>query len=90
MESFAVTVSPVDYYQHFLQTSLQQLIKTRVRICCQLPAVTIFADAAAFQDHDLVRALDRSQAVRDDDRCTVLEQLVDGAFEALFRGGIKT
>ncbi len=54
-------------YQHLFQPGLQQAIKARVWVLDQGLARAVLADLPLLQDHDLIGALHRVQAVRDDD-----------------------
>ena len=59
--------------QDLFHSSLQQLIKTRGRVCGELFTVSVFADIAFIQNHDLVCAMDCVEPMRDDDGGSVFQ-----------------
>ena len=52
-----------------------------MRIARQAPPVAVLQDESVLQNHDLVHALDGSQAVGNDDHCPVRCQLVERPFD---------
>ena len=68
---------------------LQQAVKARFGVAGQRGARAVLADAALLQDHDLVGALHRAQAVGDDDGRAVLDQRVHGALDQVLGGRVQ-
>lgn len=64
-------------------------MEARGRVSGQFLAVTVLDDVAILQNEDLTGAVQGAQTVGDDDGSAVEEQLVDGAFNELFGGGVE-